>query len=715
MLQKSQNIIISLLSCLSLICFGIYAAFTPDLLELREVSELIPDQGRIDQNQVSQLRATIFFIRQSFTLQSTSPAAWPYLFSYALISLGSVAMLYFLKRLVKISWLYLLAGLLIWIGIIAWNLPKNTNSQLMQLLAELANGLGALGILAICILSSASIPQFIFKIGHGQTYLLSRKNWLILAGFYIANLMLSYGNTFLQWDLGIHIPPLAFTLIAIVLFLWEGSTDYLLRAGLGAIALSAGFMYIFLGNDAGISAWEHWALICQITMALLFPLFVISNFQTPVLQNLPVHRITHKAPRVSLHLIYVGTLILGLAWVFARDGSSFHQTRAALSNQSGDLSWLFNDKKQAEFAYHQAMVSSKLNGQSSFRLANLALQANDLETAAYYLSTSQLKHPTSTSYVGLAGIFQQERKYFDALFTLKQADRQFPNKLPILTQLAHTYESLNIRDSAQYFYQKAALADENDEIGHANLLYALKKDVPLIASENPAIRANYLAIALKNGTMTTLEAPTAISPSGDLRTWGYLYNAMLYFKEKQTSLPIANWINAGYANKIFPELSFLDAWQDYHQKKPLQALEKLSLLVETDALGKLNAYSTIVDFWRKSMRMPMKKIQITDLASAQKAIEAYPFQVPVLQDAIPILNANKKEKQGYEASLQAARWNEDVAEFQWIYALQALKMGEIDYAKEAMNHLLALDNNMFTANKPEFERELEKAIGKQKF
>ena len=50
-----------------------------------------------------------------------------------------------------------------------------------------------------------------------------------------------------------------------------------------------------------------------------------------------------------------------------------------------------------------------------------------------------------------------------------------------------------------------------------------------------------------------------------------------------------------------------------------------------------------------------------------------------------------------------------------IYALQALKMGEIDYAKEAMNQLFKLDRPLFAASKPVFDQELQRALARQKF
>ncbi len=715
--QKFQTTVISLLSLLCLSCLLIFFWFKPELIQVNEISELIPDQGTADQNQAFQLQTSILFVRQSFQLASTSPALWPLIFSYCLLGIGLLILFYAFKQFTNISWRFLGSGIILGLGILIYTLPQIGRNQAIQLLTDGLNIIGVNALIGITILFSASLPQFIFKIGHAQTYSQSLKNWLLLGGFYMANILLSYGNSFLQWNLGIHIPPILFGTVALILFLWDNKRNELIRYGLGFTALATLFSWVSVGNDAGIAAWQQWTLICLITMSLLFPLFIISNFQTPIRQNLPVYKITHKAPRVPLTLMYVGVFILGIAWIFARNGSAMHQVKAALANQSGDIAWILRDKKQAEFNYQNALGHSKLNGQSSFRLANLALEAQDKEAAAYYLSTSQLKHPTDASFIGLANIFQQENEYFQALFTLQKANQLFPENLRIMTQLARTYESLQIADSARYFYRKTALNNPNNPLAQANILYAEKKYMVSNSLDDPAIHANNLAISLKNGTIPSNTPPVNahMDPTGDLREWAYLYNSMLFFKGKQAVVQTKKWIELGYANTLFPELLLLDAWQDYYHDKPLRALEKLSLAVDADATGKLDNFKNIIDFWHKSMRMSRSTYVVKDLNAAQHAVEAYPFQPDLLQEAILILNANKKEKLAYEASLQAARWNEDIAVFQWIYALQALKIGEIDYAKEAMNHLFSLDQKLFQASKPIFEKELQKALDRQKF
>lgn len=688
----------------------------PELIQVNEISELIPDQGTVDQNQALQLQSTILFVRQSFNLSVITPSIWPIVFSILLFSIGLGLLIVLFKKISNISWAYMGSGLILGLSIIFWSLPQINTTDLILFLADQISILCIAALMLLSILSSAAIPQVIFQIGHTNSYSLSLKNWSILAGFYVANLLLTYANTHLHWDLGLHIPPILFGIASWILFLWHDKNNVLLRIGLGFVATAIILNWASLGNDAGIAAWEQWSLICHLTMAVLFPLFLISNFQTPIRQNLPVYKITHKAPRVPLNLIYIGICILSVAWVFARNGSAWHQVKAAVANQSGDIAWLLHDKKQAEFAYQNAMGYSKLNGQSSFRLANLALESQDLEAAAYYLTTSQLKHPTDASYVGLANIFQQENQYFQALFTLQKANQIFPDNLRILTQMARTFESLQMADSAQYFYQKAALAFPKTALAQANLLYSQKKVNIDFSLDDPAIHTNKLAILLKNGTFST-DTPSIenLEPTGDLRDWANIYNSMLYFKGKLGILPTQRWIALGYGNTIFPELLLLDAWQDYYHQKPLRALEKLSLVIDSDATGKLDAYKNIVDFWQKSMRMTRGQLPKKDLKSALLAIQTYPFQPDILQEAILILNDNKREKQAYEASLQAARWNENEAVFQWIYALQALKMGEIDYAKEAMNRLFILDKKLFTASKSVFDKELQQAVARQKF
>ena len=92
-------------------------------------------------------------------------------------------------------------------------------------------------------------------------------------------------------------------------------------------------------------------------------------------------------------------------------------------------------------------------------------------------------------------------------------------------------------------------------------------------------------------------------------------------------------------------------------------------------------------------------------------LEKYPFQIPVLQQALPLVPTKK----GYDAALAALQWNEQNPAFYPIYAQQALKMGEINYADEAMEKLSTLNPALFQASQASYLVEKQRALQKTKF
>ena len=82
-----------------------------------------------------------------------------------------------------------------------------------------------------------------------------------------------------------------------------------------------------------------------------------------------------------------------------------------------------------------------------------------------------------------------------------------------------------------------------------------------------------------------------------------------------------------------------------------------------------------------------------------------------MTNAIPFLS----KKEAYDVSLAALRWNKEVPDFYPLYAFQALEIGEIEYAKEAMNSLKKINPDIFKINIKPFESQLAAAIQRQKF
>jgi hypothetical protein len=247
-------------------------------------------------------------------------------------------------------------------------------------------------------------------------------------------------------------------------------------------------------------------------------------------------------------------------------------------------------------------------------------------------------------------------------------------------------------------------------------LYSTQQSDPnLLESEDPAIQANLIAIGLKKGHKTLgTSSPSNPQPGNDLRIWSYIYNDNMLKKGQAKRLPVG-WEKDPAILQVFPEIKLLFAWQDYYHDKPLQALQKINLQITNDTTAKTEGLQQILSFWKQSLLESRSINPIRNLQDAKIAIQRYPFQVDVLQQALPILNSNKLEKEGYDAALAALQWNENIPVYYLIYAIQAYQLGEIAYGEEAIKRLKKLSESTYQANRKTLDLALEQARQRQKF
>jgi len=151
--------------------------------------------------------------------------------------------------------------------------------------------------------------------------------------------------------------------------------------------------------------------------------------------------------------------------------------------------------------------------------------------------------------------------------------------------------------------------------------------------------------------------------------------------------------------------------QDYFHQDPLSSLEKIALYIDVQPIDQTQGLQSLLDFWHQASLIPVTSPKISNKSEAKAAVKKYPFQLITLTNAIPFIS----KKEGYDASLAALRWNKEVPDFYPLYAFQALEIGEIEYAKEAMNSLKKINPNLFQLNLKPFESQLAAAIQRQKF
>jgi len=685
-------------------------------------SELIPVQGVIDQNSLGQLSSTLFLIRQHYVFFPVELSKVPFLLFFIFSSIGISYLIIRFKIWSNISWLFILSGILLWLAIILVKNAEQPIETFYEVLFSQWIWLGIISLFLITILFSNTICLFLLQLGHSSTKKESQKKWLILFGFYAVNLIFSFGHLIGNFQAKAYIPSFVFWISSIFLGLFQKhkkQEDSSLVLGLAFLSLSTALLMLYTSNDPGIRAIETWGLICQLIMLVLFPLFIIRNFNGLIKLNLPIYKVVDKPQFLPTYILFIGVLILGSAFVFALNGGAYHQVTAAKYNADGELAQILKDPFLAEINYKQGLIHSKLNAKSNTSLARIAYQENKIEELAYYLSTSQVKFPNEKIAIALSNIYQNENHLFESLFALQSAHQKMPESIEIISQLAYTFEKLNQLDSSVYYHQKAFEYDRESALTRANFLYIIAKYHKKTilpdtdpTTRDPAILANLWAIGiLRNQRMDSKSVDSTFKPRVDVRDLAMIYNSIPYFKEKQNSLPIHEMAKNTKILTLFPEIKLAEAMQDYFHGDPLSSLEKIALFIDVQPMDQTQGLESLLDFWHHASLIPTTSPKILNTLGAKLAVKKYPFQLNTLKNAIPFLS----KKEAYDASLAALRWNKEVPEFYPLYAFQALEIGEIEYAKEAMNSLKQINPEMFKANIKPFESQLAIAIQRQKF
>jgi Flp pilus assembly protein TadD len=729
-LDTTPTILFVLGAILSLLALIAIYTHSTSLLTWNEYSELLPVFSKVDAHNSFQLDNQLFLIRQSYYINFLEIDPNIFLF-YSIAGIIGIAYLMIgFQKWSKINPRQFIFGIILWVGIVAYNNMQQGLNDWILLLQQQIGYAGIIVVFIWAIISSQAIPSFIVQL----SFQFDKKNntqiWYLLGVFYLVNLILSFGNMLNYWDSTFHLPSYIFWIVSSILFLlqtmkFQDKTQQIIYFGMFLLAISTYIVMYVQHNDPGIKAIETWGLMCQIVMVIIFPAFIYTNFKELIPSHLPIFKVFHKAQKLPIYLIHIGIFLLAFSWVFALNTAVFHQIMAGKSNQDGDNAYVLKEYNLAEIHYKNALVHSKLNSKSNISLARLAQEKNLEEEQAYYLSNTLVKNPQAETYIALSHLYAKNNHIFESLFNLKKGLALLPENSHLLNQVAINYEKLNQLDSAKYFYRQAFELAPKDELAIANYIYfeskyaqnqVVKQLLNHQNSSNRVIQNNLLLYkATHNLPLPKATISADFEPQMDVRDWAILYNTTSLLKEKAPLYSYAKWKKNPDVQKFFPEVAFLEAWQNYYHQKPLLGLDQLSLIISQDTSSKSKGYPYILGYWKEVQLTSTPTIQISNLLSAKKALEKYPFNISVLLKAFPILNQHKEQKLAYYYALSALRYNEQIPEYYPIYALQALELSEITYANEAMELLKRLNPELYRKELANFENKKQEVLKMQKF
>ncbi|GAB2782565.1 hypothetical protein GCM10027275_27870 [Rhabdobacter roseus] len=518
------------------------------------------------------------------------------------------------------------------------------------------------------------------KVGMGRS---SLAPFLLISTLYLLSLLLLLlrNTRQIDWDLTL-ISPVVWGTAAGLLGLWgfraraestEGllpfrSTGFWLYAGLGVIAAAFTGYAAGTANDPLLEVLEDVVVNGQLAMSTVFLFYVVANFLPLFHQGLAVHKVLYKPRSFGLTQTrlfgFVGVVVL----FSTQNLLPVYQGVAGYFNGLGDLHTATSQYTLAEQYYKMGLQQEFQNHKSNYALASLALRQGDATAAAYYFRQATLKNPSPQAYVGLSGVLVQENLFFDAVFSLREGLRTFPQSGELLNNLGILYARTNVADSAHYYLTQAEHTTRRDDVPATNLLaiWAKNTEAPLLDSLTRSLsprkylswQANWLAV--QNLTQQfhphTFES-NSIRPDSLLSTSGLAYVVNYALNQGQHDARPAQWLPklGAYNPLLADELLLASLYPEFYSGDKRRALEMLLPLAESEG-EKQPLYRKILGHWYLQLGLHEQAIETFSLVNDPEGLlgQAVAQQLAG-QESVAAILLERLQQEAPDLAVQALR------------------------------------------------------------
>jgi Flp pilus assembly protein TadD len=440
-------------------------------------------------------------------------------------------------------------------------------------------------------------------------------NLLFVSGLYLFNLVLLWlkNTRAIDWN-GFLISPFLIYLVSVLLGIWgfrrlirqQGVFSFRdagapLYAGLALLStLTIGFVFA-TANDPLVEVFEDVLVYGHLAMGIAFLAYVLFNFLPFYRQGHPIYKVLYQPKRASL-VIFRG-IGLGVFLGFLGSSNFFtgKQAIAGYYNALGDLYTTTNEPVSAAAFYQLSLGQEYQNHKANYALASLALQNNDLTTAAFFFNQALLKQPSPQAFSGLSNAYQQTNLFFEAIKTLQRGLKTFPKSGELQNNLGYLYSKTSVADSAYFYFASATKNAPQTDVPETNLLALFAKNPQILAADSSlatptnksvyaSYQANALALKLVAGRDTTrakrpdwLADKTRADDRIEINVGQFasLYNAALLVQNPDTAL--ANTLRKRAENPLnqafTDDLLLARAFTEYHTNQPENAFDLFNTLL----------------------------------------------------------------------------------------------------------------------------------------
>ncbi|WMN13026.1 hypothetical protein QYS49_35375 [Marivirga salinae] len=387
------------------------------------------------------------------------------------------------------------------------------------------------GIIVPIILSIIFIFNVAYEIILHILYILaSKKNsdgssnlihFIILSMLYLVYVGLTYAknDNIIDWNI-VYINEFVLLAISAILGIW----GYRKRSELVGNQLSfrplGGYVYLVLGiltfsvlawifkngNDPLMDTFEDMIIFSHLGFGILFFFYVLYNFVGLLNSGHSIYPVVFRPVNIPYNLVrFVGfgivvVLVLRVSYL------PYYQAISGYYNSLADYYEYIGEEENAETTYKIARQYAATSHKHNFKIGQIEYENKNWAEASSYFNQANFKRPSIQAYINRAQAQLNASLIFEALFTLEDAQKEFPNNGYILNMKGLVFERLNKTDSAFIYFdaaERSSISNQVSEIASVNRLglfakNSIDEDLPEQAALNNksvAFQANYLALA----------------------------------------------------------------------------------------------------------------------------------------------------------------------------------------------------------------------------
>ena len=427
------------------------------------------------------------------------------------------------------------------------------------------------------------------------------KHLLILSGIYFFNLVYVYlqFTERIDWNI-FYLHPFLLYGITILLGLWgwqkrqihfENYFDVspagiFLYISLAIISLSSIAFALALNNTPLIEVYEDTILYTHFAFGLVFLIYIFSNYAKPLEKNRKVYKIVYKYERVNFFFSWCMGILIIILILLRGNFITYQQSFAGYFNNLAYLNLLLRDEYAAKQYYKVALGYDPLNFHANYILGNMAKKANEEAAALIFFEDANTKKQYPEIYAQVADMYMKNRKFFKALFVLREGVKNCSRSGELYNNLALLFAKTNVDDSIDFYLKKALYYSYYPEVVQTNrfllaTLYSLYNNTEPILLERAH---DYIGIYVNEMAFSSKVHQSPRSFDKDILNDSilstpelcYLYNYALnlkqsvqdstsyllsYYKKFQENAHFNNYLVSAQAHIFFEQGDYMNAFR----------------------------------------------------------------------------------------------------------------------------------------------------------